>query len=71
LAIFLFFKQNLDQDMPKNAYFLVKRCKIAAASGAPSPNPPLATISFFILQESRTRKSSKNLIVFFKLLFIY
>jgi len=29
----------LDQNMPKNAYFWEKSCKIAAAS-APHPNPP-------------------------------
>jgi len=32
--------RNLDQNMPKNAYFLKKNCKIAAASGA---RPPLTS----------------------------
>jgi len=27
--------------MSKNAYFLEKKCKIAAASGDPLPKPPL------------------------------
>jgi len=38
-------RENLDQTMPKNEYFLEKSCKIAALSGAPPPNsrwPPAA-----------------------------
>jgi len=30
---------NLDQNIPKNAYFWEKICKIAAVSGASPPNP--------------------------------
>jgi len=35
------FSRNLGQNMPKNAYILEKGCKIAAAPGAPPPNPRL------------------------------
>jgi len=38
-----FLSRNLDQRMPKNAYFLEKAIKIAAASGAPSSSHPLAS----------------------------
>jgi len=38
-----FFSENLGQNMPKNAYFLEKNCKIAAAPGGEAPKPPLAS----------------------------
>jgi len=38
-----FFSRNLGQNMSKNAYFLVKGCKIAAAPGGLAPEPPLAS----------------------------
>jgi len=37
-----FFSRNLVQNMPKNAYFLEKVCKIAATPGGSAPEPPLA-----------------------------
>jgi len=39
----VFFSRNLGQNMPKNAYFLEKGCKIAAATGDSAPEPPLAS----------------------------
>jgi len=37
----VFLSRNLDQSMLKNAYFLVKHCKIVSVSGASPPNPRL------------------------------
>jgi len=38
----VFLSRNLDQNVPKNAYFLAKAVKIAAASMAPNPRWPRA-----------------------------
>jgi len=41
-----FFSRTLGQNMPKNAYFLEKSCKIAAVSGGSAPEPPMASGSW-------------------------
>jgi len=38
-----FFNRNLGQNMPKNAYFLEKSCKITAAPGGSALEPQLAS----------------------------
>jgi len=40
-----FFNRNLSQNIPNNAYFLEKGCKIAAAPWGSAPEPPLAVNS--------------------------
>jgi len=52
----VFFSRNLGQNILKNAYFLEKSCKIAAASGDPPPKIPAG------LQRLRTSSSDPRVV---------
>jgi len=49
-----FFNRNSGQNMPENAYFLEKCCKIAAAPEGSAPEPPLASGGWRLLPQTST-----------------